>query len=118
GARSLAALAISAVALAGMSLTSSAGAAGPSLAPSVALPAAQQGKAVARPYIKVLSRTHFGTAPTTADCLGSFGIACYVPAMFQPPYDMPPLYAAGLTGKGRTIVIVASFRSPTAAADL
>jgi subtilase family serine protease len=118
GARSLAALAISAVALAGTSLTSSAGAAGPSLAPSVALPAAQQGKAVARPYIKVLSRTHFGTAPTTADCLGAFGIACYGPTQFQRAYDMPPLYAAGLTGKGRTIVIVDSFGSPTVAADL
>ncbi len=118
--RNLLALASGALALAGLSIAAPAPARATvaGLAPSVAAPAAELGKAVARPYIKVLSNGHFQAPPTTADCLGAFGIACYGPTQFQTAYDMPPLYAAGLTGKGRTIVIVDSFGSPTVAADL
>jgi len=46
------------------------------------------------------------------------GIACYAPFQFQQAYDMNPLYRAGLTGTGKTIVIVDSFGSPTIEADL
>jgi len=116
--RDLAALAVSSVALGGMTIAPAAGAAAPSLVPAVAVPAAERGTAVARPYIKVLSNSHFQAPPTTADCLTAAGIACYSPNQFQRAYNMPPLYAAGLTGKGRTIVIVDSFGSPTVAADL
>ena len=76
------------------------------------------GVAVARPYVKVLGYTHRSTPPTTADCEASFGIACYSPNQYERAYDMLPLYSAGLTGAGRTIVIVDSFGSPTVAADL
>jgi len=111
-------LATCAIAFAGMSITSSARAAVPTLVPSVSAPAAELGSAVARPYIKVLSNSHFRAPPTTAQCLAVAGIACYSPTQFQRAYNMPPLYAAGLTGRGRTIVIVDSFGSPTVAADL
>ena len=62
---------------------------------------------------------HFGDAPpTTAQCEADFGIACYGPIQYEKAYDMNPLYRAGLTGAGKTIVIVDSFGSPTIKADL
>ena len=60
-----------------------------------------------------------GTAPpTTADCLATLEISCYAPSQLQTAYDLKPLYAKGLTGKGKTIVLVDSFGSPTIAQDL
>ena len=56
--------------------------------------------------------------PTTADCQSAFGISCYGPGQLQTAYDLKPLYAKGLTGKGKTIVIVDSFGSPTIAQDV
>ncbi|HXD63270.1 MAG TPA: S53 family peptidase [Solirubrobacteraceae bacterium] len=62
---------------------------------------------------------HFGDAPpTTAQCQADFGIACYGPIQYEKAYDMNPLYRAGLTGAGKTIVIVDSFGSPTIKSDL
>jgi subtilase family serine protease len=62
---------------------------------------------------------HFGAAPpTTAQCEADFGIACYGPIQYEKAYDMNPLYRAGLTGAGKTIVIVDSFGSPTIKNDL
>src|SRR3954468_165294 len=59
-----------------------------------------------------------GAAPTTADCQAAFGISCYAPFQLQKAYDLQPLYAAGLDGRGKTIVIVDSFGSPTIEQDL
>ena len=56
--------------------------------------------------------------PTTADCQANIGISCYGPTQLQTAYDLTPLYAKGLTGKGKTIVIVDSFGSPTIAQDV
>jgi subtilase family serine protease len=56
---------------------------------------------------------HFKAAPTTAECVEDIGLACYSPNQMQAAYDMAPLYAKGLTGKGKTIVLVDSFGSPT-----
>jgi subtilase family serine protease len=62
---------------------------------------------------------HFGDAPpTTAQCEVDFGIACYGPIQLEKAYNMNPLYRAGLTGRGKTIVIVDSFGSPTIKQDL
>jgi subtilase family serine protease len=58
------------------------------------------------------------TPPTTAACQASIGISCYGPTQLQTAYDLKPLYAKGLTGKGKTIVIVDSFGSPTIANDV
>jgi subtilase family serine protease len=55
---------------------------------------------------------------TTADCEKLYKIACYQPAQVRQAYDLPPLYAGGVTGKGTTIVIVDSFGSPTIRHDL
>jgi subtilase family serine protease len=56
--------------------------------------------------------------PTSAECLASLGIACYSPLQVERAYDLPPLYAHGLTGRGRTIVIVDPYGSPTIRNDL
>jgi subtilase family serine protease len=112
------ALAASTIALAGASIAPAAQGAAPSLRPPAATPIAELGTAVARPYDDVLSHARTTAPPTTADCEADFGVACYSPNQFERAYDMPSLYNAGLTGKGRTIVIVDSFGSPTVAADL
>jgi subtilase family serine protease len=59
-----------------------------------------------------------GAPPTTADCEAQFHVACYEPAQIQSAYDLAPLYARGIDGRGQTIVIVDSFGSPTVAHDL
>jgi subtilase family serine protease len=56
--------------------------------------------------------------PTTADCLQLVGIHCYQPAQVQHAYNLNPLFASGIDGRGRTIVIVDAFGSPTIANDL
>jgi subtilase family serine protease len=62
---------------------------------------------------------HFGDSPpTTAQCEAAITIACYGPLQYEQAYNMKPLYNAGLTGAGKTIVIVDSFGSPTIQSDL
>jgi subtilase family serine protease len=46
------------------------------------------------------------------------GIRCYSPPQFRDAYDLNPLYARGINGHGRTIVMVDSFGSPTLQHDL
>jgi subtilase family serine protease len=46
------------------------------------------------------------------------GIHLYFPADLQAAYNLTPLYDEGVTGQGQTIVIVDSYGSPTALADL
>jgi subtilase family serine protease len=55
---------------------------------------------------------------TTAECEKAYSVACYEPAQIQQAYDLPPLYAEGINGKGTTIVIVDSYGSPTITHDL
>jgi subtilase family serine protease len=65
---------------------------------------------------------HVGRAqsspPTTADCEKAYKVACYQPAQIQQAYNLPALYASGVTGRGATIVIVDSYGSPTIKHDL
>jgi subtilase family serine protease len=83
----------------------------------VALLVCGTGTAVAQP-LHILFPGHFAQPPTTAQCETDFSIACYGPGQFQQAYNMKPLYRAGLTGRGKTIVIVDSFGSPTIQNDL
>jgi subtilase family serine protease len=73
--------------------------------------------AAARPLLRVFPHV-FSKPPTTAQCLLEFGVACYSPHQFETAYAMTPLYHVGLNGKGKTIVIVDSFGSPTIRSDL
>jgi subtilase family serine protease len=81
------------------------------------------GAGVAAPAVTISPGVqHVGHAarqpPTTADCEASYHVACYEPTQIQQAYNLPPLYAQGITGQGTTIVIVDSFGSPTIANDL
>jgi subtilase family serine protease len=88
-------------------------------APAVAHPTAPAHRAGAlRPGARLLADHHWQAPPTTADCLAAAGIPCYAPFQLQRAYNLNPLYARGLTGRGRTIVIVDAFGSPTVRADL
>src|ERR1700722_17926777 len=56
--------------------------------------------------------------PTTAQCEAVYQVACYQPSQIQDAYNLAPLFAKGVDGKGETIVIVDSYGSPTIASDL
>jgi len=72
---------------------------------------------VVQPAVRHVGQTQ--AAPTTtAQCERRYAIACYQPAQLQQAYDLRPLFARGITGKGTTIVIVDSFGSPTIRHDL
>jgi subtilase family serine protease len=55
---------------------------------------------------------------STAKCLATIKLRCYSPLQYRVAYDLAPLYAANVTGKGRTIMIIDSFGSPTIRHDL
>ena len=80
--------------------------------PAAARPAASPGTSGAVP-----DPSH-RAAPTSAWCVRAFGINCYSPRQLQQAYDLPPLYARGLDGHGRTIVVVDAYGSPTIRHDL
>jgi subtilase family serine protease len=76
---------------------------------------------IGTPPMIVSGARHFAATngpPTSAQCLAILGIACYSPLQVERAYDLPPLYAKGLTGRGRTIVIVDAYGSPTIRNDL
>ncbi|MFB6891136.1 S8 family serine peptidase [Kitasatospora sp. NPDC056327] len=59
------------------------------------------------------------TAPlATSQCLAELGLRCYSPLQLREAYHLNPLYQEGVTGRGRTIVVVDSFGSPTIQHDL
>jgi subtilase family serine protease len=58
------------------------------------------------------------TPPTTSFCLANLGIHCYQPAQLDKAYDLNGLHSLGIDGRGKTIVIVDAFGSPTIANDL
>jgi subtilase family serine protease len=57
------------------------------------------------------------TPPTQAQC-ASVMRRCFAPLAIQNSYNLPPLYAQGLDGRGQTIAIVDSFGSDTIRHDL
>jgi subtilase family serine protease len=75
--------------------------------------------ASAAPY-HILLPGQFPQPPTTAQCQAEFQVPiyCYGAPQIERAYDMRPLYNAGLTGRGKTIVIVDAFGSPTIQNDL
>jgi len=80
------------------------------------LAAAARGVTV-RPGIQRMARAS-SSLLTTAKCEKRYGFACYGPTQLERAYALKSLYAEGITGKGRTIVIVDSFGSPTIRHDL
>ena len=66
----------------------------------------------------ILAAGEMSAPPTTAQCEKKYGIACYQVSQLQKAYDLGPLFAKGIEGKGQTIVIVDAFGSPSIASDL
>jgi subtilase family serine protease len=88
-------------------------------AAGTAASAAPGSVATPHPYINLpINGKTLATPPTTAFCLQNLGIHCYNPAQLSQAYNLTALHNAGITGKGRTIVIVDAFGSPTIQNDL
>jgi subtilase family serine protease len=81
------------------------------------LPLAQ---VTAKPMVRVggLVRSGAGSAPTDAECRAAGFGQCYSPQEIRTAYGLNKLIDAGQVGSGQTIVLIESFGSPTAAADL
>jgi subtilase family serine protease len=63
-------------------------------------------------------RSGAGSAPTDAECRAlGFG-PCYSPQEIRTAYGLNKLLDAGMVGSGQTIVLIESYGSPTALADL
>ncbi len=60
----------------------------------------------------------FSSPVSTSECRKQINRGCYSPVQYDKAYDLSPLYAEGITGRGRTIVITDSFGSPTIQHDL
>jgi subtilase family serine protease len=95
------------------------------LAFAAAAPGAHAAPALARPATPVpalsgpiLAGKGLPAPVATTTCEADFGINCYTPVQYRVAYDLNPLYRRGITGKGKTIVIVDSFGSPTIQHDL
>jgi subtilase family serine protease len=110
-----------------VALAAAAPAPGPGIPGSVAARPAATGPAAysvgaladvaVRPGVQQAGRGQ-ANPPTTADCEKAYKVVCYQPAQIRQAYDLAPLYARGVTGRGTTIVIVDSFGSPTIRHDL
>jgi subtilase family serine protease len=70
------------------------------------------------PFAIPIGAVPTATPPTIAECEVLYGVPCYGPPQLQAAYDMAPLYSAGDKGKGKTIVLVDAFGSPTITSDL
>src|SRR5579863_798927 len=108
-----AAMLVSAAALTG----GLAGLSGPAVAGAASSPAAAPATVLIHPDTQQVGHAS-KQPPTTADCEARFQVACYEPTQIQQAYNLPVLFATGVTGKGATIVIVDSFGSPTIQNDL
>jgi subtilase family serine protease len=84
---------------------------------SVAALALTCAPAAARP-MHWMARSSFAQPPNTNQCVQQTGLACYSPLQYETAYNMKSVYAGGLTGAGKTIVLVDSFGSPTIKSDL
>jgi len=100
----------------GVGLSSSV-AAGPAATGSVAQALAAAAGVAVSPGVMHIGHAQ-SSPPTTADCEKAYKVACYEPAQIQQAYNLPELYASGVTGRGATIVIVDSYGSPTIKHDL
>ena len=67
---------------------------------------------------EIYAGTASNAPPTLAQCETTYLVACYGPTQIERAYDLPALYATGITGKGQTIIIVDSYGSPTIGHDL
>ena len=89
----------------------------PGAAPSAAKASAQPRIVVTQDAIRLPGEPKHAPL-TTEQCEETEAIACYSPDQIRAAYELPALYARGITGTGQTIAIVDSFGSPTIRSDL
>jgi len=89
-----------------------------SAAPPSSAPVTSTAQVTMRPDAIRLPGAATQAPASTADCERLDGIACFDPDQLRAAYQLPPLYAKGVTGTGVTIMIVDSFGSPTIRTDL
>jgi subtilase family serine protease len=99
------------------------GLAGLSLAaPAVTAPAPAAAHLSSVTVVPAIGHPIFGKALTapipTTQCQAQLGFECFSPVQYRVAYNLNSLYSSGITGAGRTIVIVDSFGSPTIANDV
>ena len=99
-------------------LAAAAGAAGTLTAGSGAAGAPETAAVTIHPDTINVGTVHADGPTSTAQCESEWHVACYTPLQLRQAYNVPQLYAKGITGKGTTIVIVDSFGSPTIKHDL
>jgi subtilase family serine protease len=89
---------------------------------SLAMPALPEGTVTSAVAHGDVIRLHLvfraDQPPDSSECQSQDQINCYTPAQLQQAYGLLPLYAKGITGKGRRIVIIDAFGSPTIRNDL
>jgi subtilase family serine protease len=66
----------------------------------------------------ILLKSGKATPVSTTQCETTYALACYSPIQYRKAYDLNSLYEQGITGAGRTIVVVDAFGSPTIQSDL
>jgi subtilase family serine protease len=77
------------------------------------------GALVVHPVTDRVRGTFLTPVPVSdAQCEAIAQIKCFVPDQVEAAYNLPALYKSGINGKGRTIVLVDAFGSPTIANDL
>ena len=84
--------------------------------PGVSGPATQA--VTLQPLVSDYVLLNSGTAPLTEAQCFAIGRRCFTPTSIRNSYNLGPLYAQGLTGRGQTIVLVDSFGSATIRSDL
>jgi subtilase family serine protease len=72
----------------------------------------------ASPFVIMLGQMALSKPPTIAQCEATLAVPCYGPPQFHVAYDMNSLYSAGDEGRGKTIVLVDAYGSPTIKSDL
>jgi subtilase family serine protease len=86
---------------------------------SSAAAASAPGSLIVHPAASNVHRVSMAPVPfSNAQCEATFQVSCYVPDQVEAAYNLPALYRQGIKGKGRTIVIVDAFGSPTISDDL
>ncbi|HYV21382.1 MAG TPA: S53 family peptidase [Candidatus Bathyarchaeia archaeon] len=77
-----------------------------------------RGEAIPQPSVTDFQFIKAGTTPPTEAACEAVGRTCFTPQAIQSAYNLGPLYAQGLNGRGRTIAVVDSYGSDTMAHDL
>jgi subtilase family serine protease len=119
GAAVLTAVAGSAVVGSAVAFGSTAASIGSASSASSASHASDPGTLIVHPAADHVHGAFMAPVPfSDAQCEAVFAIDCYVPDQIEAAYNLPALYSRGINGKGRTIVVVDAYGSPTIADDL